>query len=64
MIVCAVGSTLVDHHQLYDDLMIYVVLILQAFRNKLEFFAAAKSSSSFPPPDLPEIAFAGRLISS
>ncbi|KAL8531266.1 hypothetical protein ACS0TY_008042 [Phlomoides rotata] len=31
-----------------------------AFRNKLEFFAAAKSSSSFPPPDLPEIAFAGR----
>ncbi|XP_057789812.1 uncharacterized protein LOC131006669 [Salvia miltiorrhiza] len=31
-----------------------------AFRNKLEFFAAAKISSSFPPPDLPEIAFAGR----
>ncbi|XP_065847209.1 GTP-binding protein At2g22870 [Euphorbia lathyris] len=30
------------------------------FRNKLEFFAAAKVSSSFPPPDLPEIAFAGR----
>ncbi|XP_021744779.1 GTP-binding protein At2g22870-like [Chenopodium quinoa] len=30
------------------------------FRNKMEFFAAAKVSSSFPPPDLPEIAFAGR----
>ncbi|OEL32062.1 putative GTP-binding protein EngB [Dichanthelium oligosanthes] len=29
------------------------------FRNKLEFFAAAKMSSSFPPPTLPEIAFAG-----
>ncbi|KAL6504941.1 hypothetical protein OROHE_023323 [Orobanche hederae] len=28
------------------------------FRNKLEFFAAAKMSSSFPSPDLPEIAFA------
>lgn len=30
------------------------------FRNKLAFFAAAKVSSSFPAPDLPEIAFAGR----
>ncbi|GAB2265801.1 hypothetical protein Dimus_000836 [Dionaea muscipula] len=30
------------------------------FRNKLTFFAAAKVSSSFPPPVLPEIAFAGR----
>ncbi|KMT07497.1 hypothetical protein BVRB_6g151110 [Beta vulgaris subsp. vulgaris] len=30
------------------------------FRNRMEFFAAAKVSSSFPPPDLPEIAFAGR----
>ncbi|XP_059626394.1 uncharacterized protein LOC132269270 isoform X2 [Cornus florida] len=30
------------------------------FRNKLSFFAAAKISSSFPPPDIPEIAFAGR----
>ncbi|MQM05955.1 hypothetical protein Taro_038775, partial [Colocasia esculenta] len=30
------------------------------FRNKLEFFAAAKICSSFPPPVLPEIAFAGR----
>lgn len=30
------------------------------FRNKLEYFAAAKVSSSFPPPSLPEIAFAGR----
>nr|CAD1817490.1 unnamed protein product [Ananas comosus var. bracteatus] len=30
------------------------------FRNKLEFFAAAKISSSFPPPMIPEIAFAGR----
>ncbi|KAG8633699.1 tRNA modification GTPase MnmE isoform X1 [Manihot esculenta] len=30
------------------------------FRNKLTFFASAKVSSSFPPPDLPEIAFAGR----
>lgn len=30
------------------------------FRNKLEFFAAAKVSSSFPAPNLPEIAFAGR----
>ncbi|XP_051152846.1 uncharacterized protein LOC127266601 isoform X1 [Andrographis paniculata] len=33
---------------------------IPVFRNKLEFFAAAKVSSSFPPPDLPEIAFAGR----
>ncbi|KAK7290366.1 hypothetical protein RIF29_04730 [Crotalaria pallida] len=31
-----------------------------AFRNKMEFFAAANVSSSFPPPNLPEIAFAGR----
>lgn len=30
------------------------------FRNKLDFFAAAKISSSFPPPMIPEIAFAGR----
>lgn len=30
------------------------------FKNKLEFFAAAKISSSFPPPEIPEIAFAGR----
>ncbi|XP_068657148.1 uncharacterized protein [Aristolochia californica] len=30
------------------------------FRNNLTFFAAAKISSSFPPADLPEIAFAGR----
>ncbi|XP_030505608.1 uncharacterized protein LOC115720600 [Cannabis sativa] len=30
------------------------------FRNKMTFFAAAKASSSFPPPELPEIAFAGR----
>ncbi|KAL1217585.1 GTP-binding protein [Cardamine amara subsp. amara] len=30
------------------------------FRNKLEFFAAANVSSSFPPSDVPEIAFAGR----
>ncbi|CAN8253169.1 unnamed protein product [Cochlearia groenlandica] len=30
------------------------------FRNKLEFVAAANVSSSFPPPDVPEIAFAGR----
>lgn len=30
------------------------------FRNKLTFFAAANVSSSFPPLDLPEIAFAGR----
>ncbi|KAE8667461.1 hypothetical protein F3Y22_tig00112408pilonHSYRG00031 [Hibiscus syriacus] len=28
------------------------------FRNKLQFFAVAKVSSSFPPPDIPEIAFA------
>lgn len=34
----------------------------QVFRNKLEFFAAAKVSSSFPPPNLPEIAFAGRIL--
>lgn len=34
----------------------------QIFRNKLEFFAAAKVSSSFPPPNLPEIAFAGRIV--
>lgn len=33
---------------------------VNVFRNKLEFFAAAKISSSFPPPTLPEIAFAGR----
>ncbi|CAN0901721.1 hypothetical protein LINGRAHAP2_LOCUS21576 [Linum grandiflorum] len=31
------------------------------FRNKLTFFAAAKVSSSFPPPNLPEIAFAAAL---
>ncbi|KAK3022934.1 hypothetical protein RJ639_046752 [Escallonia herrerae] len=30
------------------------------FRNKLTFFAAAKISSSLPPAELPEIAFAGR----
>lgn len=30
------------------------------FRNKMEFFAAAKVASSFPLPGLPEIAFAGR----
>ncbi|XP_042502771.1 myb-like protein X isoform X2 [Macadamia integrifolia] len=30
------------------------------FRNKLTYFAAAKVSSSFPPAELPEIAFAGR----
>lgn len=30
------------------------------FRNKLTFFAAANVSSSFLPPELPEIAFAGR----
>ncbi|KAK7368745.1 hypothetical protein VNO80_10775 [Phaseolus coccineus] len=30
------------------------------FRNKLEYFAAAKVPSLFPPPSLPEIAFAGR----
>ncbi|KAI4985952.1 hypothetical protein ZWY2020_018582 [Hordeum vulgare] len=29
------------------------------FRNKLDFFAAAKIPSSFPPPTIPEIAFAG-----
>lgn len=34
----------------------------QIFRNKLTFFAAAKVSSSFPPPDMPEIAFAGRYL--
>lgn len=34
----------------------------QIFRNKMDFFAAAKVSSSFPPPDLPEIAFAGRVL--
>ncbi|KAL9249545.1 putative GTP-binding protein EngB [Drosera capensis] len=34
------------------------------FRNKLSFFAAAKVSSSFPPPDLPEIAFAGDVLLS
>jgi hypothetical protein len=36
--------------------------IFQVFRNKLDFFAAAKVSSSFPPLVLPEIAFAGNLI--
>lgn len=34
----------------------------QIFRNRLEFFAAAKVSSSFPPPNLPEIAFAGTVL--
>lgn len=34
----------------------------QIFRNKLEFFAAAKVSSSFPTPNLPEIAFAGMVL--
>lgn len=28
----------------------------------MTFFAAAKASSSFPPPDLPEIAFAGQYF--
>ena len=28
----------------------------------MTFFAAAKASSSFPPPELPEIAFAGGLF--
>lgn len=32
----------------------------EAFRYKLRFAAAAKVSSSFPPVDLPEVAFAGR----
>ncbi|MBA0762020.1 hypothetical protein Gotri_024580 [Gossypium trilobum] len=32
------------------------------FRNKLQFFAAAKVSSSYPAPDIPEIAFAGRHL--
>lgn len=36
--------------------------VLQIFRSKLTFFAAAKVSSSFPPPDLPEIAFAGSFV--
>lgn len=44
------------------DYVIDFFNILQVFRNKLEFFAAAKISSSFPPPVLPEIAFAGNLI--
>ncbi|KAK6163844.1 hypothetical protein DH2020_000708 [Rehmannia glutinosa] len=49
----------------HDDLLLFLLtgvrlIILQVFRNKLEFFAAAKISSSFPSPDLPEIAFAGR----
>ncbi|KAG8496124.1 hypothetical protein CXB51_009359 [Gossypium anomalum] len=34
------------------------------FRNKLQFFAAAKVSSSFPAPDIPEIAFAGQMLGS
>eukprot|EP00250_Pteridium_aquilinum_P015583 c22655_g1_i1 orf=649-2310(-) len=32
----------------------------EAFRHKLRFAAAAKSESSFPPLDIPEVAFAGR----
>ena len=28
----------------------------------MEFFAAANVSSSFPPPDVPEIAFAGNAF--
>lgn len=28
----------------------------------MEFFAAANVSSSFPPPDVPEIAFAGTAL--
>jgi hypothetical protein len=42
----------------------FILLLLttnyqQVFRNHLDFFAAAKIPSSFPPPTLPEIAFAG-----
>ncbi|XP_020700991.1 uncharacterized protein LOC110112940 isoform X1 [Dendrobium catenatum] len=43
-------STATDREKIEDNV----------FRNKLEFFAAAKMSSSFPSPTLPEIAFAGR----
>ncbi|KAI5067197.1 hypothetical protein GOP47_0017725 [Adiantum capillus-veneris] len=32
----------------------------EAFRHKLRFIAAAKSATSLPPVDLPEVAFAGR----
>lgn len=44
--------------------MFYSDNLGQVFRNKLDFFAAAKVSSSFPPPDLPEIAFAGGILNS
>lgn len=43
-------STSTDREKIEDNV----------FRNHLDFFAAAKISSSFPPPTLPEIAFAGR----
>lgn len=42
-----------------NHISIDINYLLQIFKNKLTFFAAAKVSSSFPPPDLPEIAFAG-----
>ncbi|TVU44430.1 hypothetical protein EJB05_03871 [Eragrostis curvula] len=42
-------STYTEHERIEESV----------FRNKLEFFAAAKISSSFPPPTIPEIAFAG-----
>lgn len=32
----------------------------EVFRHKLRFTAAAKTESSFPPVDIPEVAFAGR----
>lgn len=44
------------------DSKVNVFTFLQVFRNKLTFFAAAKVSSSFPLPEVPEIAFAGNFI--
>ncbi|KAF1895151.1 hypothetical protein Lal_00022649, partial [Lupinus albus] len=51
-----------ERERIEENLMLAfcVHYLRQAFKNKLEFFAAAKVSSSFPPPTLPEIAFAGR----
>lgn len=52
-----------DPFNFYQSNVIFLCcFFLQVFRNRLEFYAAAKVASSFPPPDLPEIAFAGIWI--
>ncbi|KAK8601385.1 hypothetical protein V6N12_051220 [Hibiscus sabdariffa] len=45
----------------WGQFFFYRPVFLHIFRNKLQFFAAAKVSSSFPAPDIPEIAFAGAI---